>query len=78
MAGAHGLALWVKSLKALVGAVPAANESVIPDELLPVGPVGWVIAEHQRLVIEEQGRSFDEKEWLAQLEADFKAKKQQQ
>jgi hypothetical protein len=76
VAGAHGLWLWVKSLKALVGAVPRTGDSTIPEELLPIGPFGWVISEHERLVVEEQGRIFDEKEWIAQLEAEAALKKQ--
>ena len=75
VAGTHGLWLWVKSLKALVGAVPRNSESVIPEELLPIGPVGWVVSEHERLVVEEQGRRFNEKEWIAQLEAEAALKK---
>jgi hypothetical protein len=75
VAGTHGLWLWVKSLKALVGAVPRNSESVIPEELLPIGPVGWVVSEHERLVVEEQGRRFNEKEWIAHLEAEAAVKK---
>jgi len=48
---------------------------VIPEELLPIGPVGWVVSEHERLVVEEQGRRFNEKEWIAQLEAEAALKK---
>ena len=72
----HRLWLWWKSLPALWGAVPRVESSGIPDERVPIGPVGWVLEEHDRLVqaeqIAESRRS--ERAWLAELEAQRAAK----
>ena len=71
----HRLWLWWRSLRALVGAVPPLETSGIPDERMAIGPVGWVLEEHERLVQAEQiaeGRRSE----LAELEAQRAAKQQ--
>ena len=74
----HRLWLWWRSLRALWGAVPRLESSGIPDDRVPIGPVGWVLEEHDRLVQSEQiaeGRR-SEQAWLAELEAQRAAKRQ--
>jgi len=67
----HGLLLWWRSLGALWGAVPPLETPGIPDERMAVGPVGWVLEEHDRLVQAEQiaENRRSEQAWLAELES---------
>lgn len=73
----HRLWLWWRSLRALVGAVPPLETSGIPDQRMAIGPVGWVLEEHERLVQAEQIAEArrSEQAWLAELEAQRAARR---
>ena len=68
----HRLWLWAKAFRVLVGWGPIGERPATPETALPIGPVGWVITEHERLVLEEAGRRAKQEEdaWVAELEAE--------
>jgi hypothetical protein len=64
--------LWLKALRVLVGSGPVGARPSTPEDALPIGPLGWVMYEHERLVFEEASRHAKKEEnaWIEELEAE--------